>query len=296
MNQLDPKPSTVASSSSESSSAERFPVIRKVQEYSFTLLEVIIATGLLVSVVLQVAGGQGSLLEITDYSKKATEATWLAKRIMSEVEANYINFELKDMDFAEKDVPFDDYKDAESDYKYTLTIEEWKLPLIDFLTGGGGKSEEEKEADKDSGSPESSIAGIPGLDGIVSQIFGDHMMKTAYVEVSWPDGARRNSVGLVYLLTNQKKLDEYLLAKTNTWDQIRKKMDPNAPKDAPPPSGVPGGTAPGTPGTPGNPANPGAPGTPGNPANPGAPGAPPGGTNPLNPGTNNDPNGSSNPG
>ncbi|MES2745113.1 MAG: hypothetical protein V4655_06790 [Bdellovibrionota bacterium] len=213
--------------------AEKFPVKRKAAEYSFTLLEVIIATGLLVAVVLQVAGGQGSLLEITDYSKKATEATWLAKRVMSRVEANYMNYALKDLEGTPiKEMAFDDLKDNnDNDFKYSLTIEEWKLPLIDFLTGGGGKSEEEKEEDKDNGKAESSISGIPGLETMVNQIFDGHMMKTAHVEVSWPEGARRNSVSLIYLLTNQKKLDDYLLTKVNTWDQIRKKMDPNAPKD-----------------------------------------------------------------
>ncbi|RZA15278.1 MAG: hypothetical protein EOP10_26665 [Proteobacteria bacterium] len=217
--------------------AEKYPVKRKSAEYSFTLLEVIIATGLLVAVVLQVAGGQGSLLEITDYSKKATEATWLAKRVMSRVEANYMNYPLKDLDETRiKEAAFDDFKDTnDNDFKYSLTIEEWKLPLIDFLTGGGGKSDEEKEEDKDNGKADSAISGIPGLETMVNQIFDGHMMKTAHVEVSWPEGARRNSVSLIYLLTNQKKLDEYLLTKVNTWDQIRKKMDPNAPKENTPP-------------------------------------------------------------
>ncbi len=166
------------------------PVERKKTEYSFTLLEVIIATGLLVAVVLQVAGGQGSLFEITDYSKKATEATWLAKRVMARVEANYQNFELKELELEEKDQQFPELKDnPDSDYRYTLKITEWKLPLVDFLTGGGGKSEEEKEEAKDEGKADSAIAGIPGIDAMVKQIFGDDMMKTAHVEVSWPEGA-----------------------------------------------------------------------------------------------------------
>ena len=223
-------------------------VVRKSQEFSFTLLEVIIAVGLLTAVVMQVAGGQGSLFEITDYSKKATEATWLAKRIMSEVEYNYAQYDLKELETTTsiKEEPFKDINDPDFDYKYSIDIQEWKLPLIDFIAGGGGKSSEEKEKDKDEGRAESSVAGIPGLDGIVTQIFDGHMMKTAHVEVSWAEGALRNSVALTYLLTNQKKLDEYILTKVNTWDAVRKKMDPNAP-----PAGAkpPAGTATGTGGT-----------------------------------------------
>ncbi len=208
--------------------SEKNPVIRKPQELSFTLLEVIIAVGLLTAVVMQVAGGQGSLFEITDYSKRATEATWLAKRLMSEMEYNYIQYDLKDLEQTVKEEAFEDLKekDPDADYKYSITVEEWKLPLIDFLSGGGGKSEQEKNKDKDEGRAESPVAGIPGLDGIINQIFEGHMMKTAHVEVSWPEGARRNSVALTYLLTNQKKLDDYVLTKGAVWDAVRKKMDP----------------------------------------------------------------------
>lgn len=234
--------------------SEIHPVKRKSQEYSFTLLEVIIAVGLLTVVVMNVAGGQGSLFEITDYSKKSTEATWLAKRLMSEIEYQYAQYDLKELEQNIKDQKFEGVVDPDTDYKYAVDIVEWKLPLIDFLTGGGGKSEEEKEEDKDNGKPESAVAGIPGLDGIINQIFDGHMMKTAHVEVSWAEGARRNSVAMTYLLTNQKKLDEYVLTKTKTWDDVRKKMDPNAKGTAANTGGGTGGApVPGTPGTPGTP-------------------------------------------
>src|SRR4051812_17592803 len=91
------------------------PILRKSHELSFTLLEVIIAVGLLTAVVMQVAGGQGSLFEITDYSKKATQATWLAKRVMSEVEYNYAQYELKELDTTVKEEPFKDLKDPDLD-------------------------------------------------------------------------------------------------------------------------------------------------------------------------------------
>ena len=238
------------------------PVIRKPQELSFTILEVIIAVGLLTAVVMQVAGGQGSLFEITDYSKKATEATWLAKRLMSEVEYNYVQYDLKDVEQTIKEADFEGMKekDPDTDFKYSIDIVEWKLPLIDFLSGGGARSEEEKEKDKDEGKADSAVAGIPGLDGIINQIFEGHMLKTAHVEVSWPEGARRNSVALTYLLTNQKKLDDYVLTKVAVWDGVRKKMDPSGGGGKAPiapgtgGTGAPGTGAPGTaaPGTPGN--------------------------------------------
>ncbi|MBC7660654.1 MAG: hypothetical protein H7249_13245 [Chitinophagaceae bacterium] len=254
-------------------------VVRKPHEFSFTLLEVIIAVGLLTAVVMQVAGGQGSLFEITDYSKKATEATWLAKRIMSEVEYNYSQYALKDLETSTsiKDEKFKDVTDPDFDYRYSIDIQEWKLPLIDFITGGGGKSKEEKAHDKDEGKADSAAAGIPGLDAMVKQIFDGHMMKVAHVEVSWAEGARRDSVALTYLMTNQKKLDDYILAKVAVWDKVRTKMNPNA---------VAGGK-PGTPGAPGT-AVPGAAGTPTTPGtNTAIPGTPngTGGRSPTTPET-----------
>ncbi|MDQ3235724.1 MAG: hypothetical protein M3Q07_28270, partial [Pseudobdellovibrionaceae bacterium] len=59
---------------------------------------------------------------------------------------------------------------------------------------------------------------------ILDQIFKGHIMKVAYVEVSWPDGARRDSVSLTYLLTNTKALDEYLGPKKKQFDEIVAKM------------------------------------------------------------------------
>ena len=38
--------------------------------------------------------------------------------------------------------------------------------------------------------------------------FGDHLLKTAHVEVFWGEGAVKESTSLTMLLTNQKKIDE----------------------------------------------------------------------------------------
>ena len=207
------------------------PVKRRPHEYSFTLLEVIVAVGLLTSVVLQVSGGQGNLFEVIDYSKRSTEATWLARRLMAEVEYNYNQYDLQDLETSEITMRDEVFKvvDPEADYRYTIDIKEWKLPLLDFLTGGGPKADEDQE-DKSlqDQQKEEQMAGIPGLDTMVNQIFDGHMLKTAQVTVSWPEGAQRNSVSLIYLLTNQKKLDDYILTKVSTWDKIRAQMDPNA--------------------------------------------------------------------
>ena len=72
--------------------------------------------------------------------RKLTQATWLAKSLMSQIEykANFyplseMNLELKEQEFKDDLCP----KDSESgcDFKYNLTIKDWKLPLIDIIMG-----------------------------------------------------------------------------------------------------------------------------------------------------------------
>jgi hypothetical protein len=110
-----------------------------------------------------------------------------------------------------------------------VDIKEWKFPLFDFLLNGGLKNEEDED-DPTKQEQDPLAAGIPGIETILDQIFQGHIMKVAYVEVSWPDGARRDHVSLTYLLTNNKALDEYLLTKKNIFDGVIKKMaGANAP-------------------------------------------------------------------
>ena len=85
------------------------------------------------------------------------------------------------------------------DYKYSLLIEDWPLPFIELISGIGG---EEEDGEKN-----------PMLEMIkakVKDVIGDVLLKVAQVEVSWPEGSRKNSVELTYLLTAQRKADEFI--------------------------------------------------------------------------------------
>jgi hypothetical protein len=201
-------------------------VNKNPRELSFTIFETIVAVGLLMAFALEMAGGQGNIVNKVDYARRANDAIWLAKRIMSQVEYNYQTMDLKDLETTStlKDQKFEGIdNEAEFDYLYSVDIKEWKFPLFDFLLNGGLKDE---EAEDDPTKPEKDPAaeGIPGMDAILDQIFKGHIMKVAYVEVSWPDGARRDHVSLTYLLTNNKALDEYLLTKKGVFDGVIKKM------------------------------------------------------------------------
>jgi hypothetical protein len=206
-------------------------VKKNPRELSFTIFETIVAVGLLMAFALEMAGGQGNIVNKVDYARRSNDAIWLAKRIMAQVEYNYQTMDLKELETttSQKDIEFEGIRDeTDFDYRYSVDIQEWKFPLFDFLMNGGLKSKEE-ENDPTREEQDPAAAGIPGLDSILDQIFQGHIMKVAHVQVSWPEGARRESVSLTYLLTNNKALDEFLFTKKGVFDGVIKKMQGGAP-------------------------------------------------------------------
>ena len=188
-------------------------------ERSFTLIETLVALTMMTTVILNVVGAQGSAIYNADYGRRITEAMWLAKGVMSKVEYRWHNQPLKELESSGnlKQQPFKEQEwnqPADSDYTYNLRIEEWKFPLFELLESGGPSDEEEGDSDGEG-------AGFPIKD-LAKQFLGDHILKVAFVEVFWPEGARQNSVTLTYLLTNQRKMDEALLSQKAAYDSMMK--------------------------------------------------------------------------
>jgi hypothetical protein len=201
-------------------------VNKNPRELSFTIFETIVAVGLLMAFALEMAGGQGNIVNKVDYARRSNDAIWLAKRIMAQVEYNYQTMDLKELETttSQKDQKFERVDQIQDfDYAYSVEVKEWKFPLFDFLMNGG-KKDKEDENDPTKEEKDPAAAGIPGMEAILDQIFKGHIMKVAYVEVSWPDGARRDKVSLTYLLTNTKALDEYLVSKKSIFDGVIQKM------------------------------------------------------------------------
>jgi len=220
-------------------------VNKNPRELSFTILETIVAVGLLMAFTLEMAGGQGNVVNKVEYARRSNDAIWLAKRIMSQVEYNYQTMELKELETTTsvKDEKFQKI-DGETDFDYTYSVEikEWKFPIFDFLLNGGVPPSDEEEDNESTPEAKPEDGGIPGLDAILKQIFKGHILKIAHVEVSWPDGARRDSVSLTYLLANNKALDEYLATKKGVFDGVLKKMagtPPGGVSQQDPPGSVP---------------------------------------------------------
>ena len=158
---------------------------------SFTLIETMVALGLLATLILQVATVQGRAFYFSDYGQNLTQATWLAKRIMAQVEYYWYDKEFEDLDSVRIDAkPFED----QAKFSYNMKINEWALPLTNVLGANDPNSE-----------PNPMIEIVKQQ---VDQIFGGHIMKLAHVEVFWGEGAVRESTTLTLLLTNQRKIGE----------------------------------------------------------------------------------------
>lgn len=215
-------------------------------EASFTIIETLAALAILLPVVIETVSTQGSIINNHTYMRRVTEATWLAKRLMSQVEYNYSVHPFKEMDIETSDGKFD-IKDPSGDFDYTykISIQEWKLPLFELLMQGGPKSSEDGDDQSDSSGDGGPFGGFPGVDQVIKSIFEDHVLKIANVEVFWPEGAIKDSVSLTLLLTNQKSLDTFLLSKkkvmkellTDISKQIKGKNKSDDPQSKPPPPG-----------------------------------------------------------
>ncbi len=196
-------------------------------ERSFTLLETIIALAILTGTILQLVGSQGKIAYFNEYARRLNESSWLAKRVMSQVEYNWTHYPFKELETSLKDQKFEGLND--SDYTYNLEIKEWKFPLLDFVTGGG--SEKDKDGDKVKQTSAQEAEGDM-VRQMLDQVLGDEILKIAHVEVFWPEGAKRNSVTLTYLLTNQRKVDEELMKLEPVYQEVekvqQKENNPNA--------------------------------------------------------------------
>ncbi len=209
----------------------------KLGERSFTLIETVIALGLLVVVIMQVAFVQTNAVGLSSYTRRVTQATWLAKAIMTKIEYGFKFYEPKEMrsdpTFKEKDIDPElcPKEMMDCDYKYTVEIEDFPLPFIDIALGNmGAAGGEEGDASKQ---------GAGGFADMIKQqikevMGGDEILKIAKVELSWPEGSKRNSMHLAYLLTAQQKLDPFI-----------EMLDP--PKDDAGAEGVPQPAVPGEP-------------------------------------------------
>ena len=198
-------------------------------EASFTMIETVIALGLMVTVILQVSSVMGHSISFTDYERKRTQAGWLAKSVFAKLEKSREQYDLKEFEMSVKEQGFDETlcpKDPkfECDFKYNLEIKEWPLPIVELIAkqiGGGGE-----------GGEESPILGL--IREKVKEILGDEILKVAHLEVYWPEGSHTGSLELAYLLPSQKPMNQFIstLPKPKPPKPPKKTKNPKDPKNS----------------------------------------------------------------
>jgi type II secretory pathway pseudopilin PulG len=192
-------------------------------ERSFTLLETIMAMALMTTAILSVVGGQGKSVYLSQYNRMSTDAIWLAKRVMAQVEYNASHYGFKELDdnLPIKDGTFEGEPD-DFPYRYDLEIEDFKFPITELLFGSGDKKEDEEGGGGASGIDE-------GLQTLIKEqmklVFDDQIMKIAHVTVYWGEGARRDFVDLTLLLPNQIALNDAILKLQPTWSSLQSKVE-----------------------------------------------------------------------
>ena len=179
----------------------------QVGQRSFTLIETVIAIGLLVTFILEIANAEGKAMYFSEYQTSVTKATWLAKSVMAKVEYEYLGRDLKDMTWSSPtEQSFKDISKDSEGYTYKLTIDEWKLPIMNLLfAGGAGGGDEEKGGDAAGGAGDL-------IKKQVEAVLGDSILKMAHVEVFWAEGAVKNSTSLTLLLPNVRAVDKQIMA------------------------------------------------------------------------------------
>jgi hypothetical protein len=173
---------------------------KKSQEKSFTLIETLIALGLMVTMVLQIASVMGTSISLSSYDAKMVRAMWLAKSLASQIEHDWLYYELKEFRSEMKGEKFDDFlcaKEEPCPFKYNLSFKKWDIPIFDIIMGGVGKSSSQED------NPLAAMV----KEQVEKQLDGE-LVRVANIEVTWAEGSRENMVELPYLITNQKTLDE----------------------------------------------------------------------------------------
>ena len=181
-------------------------MIRKRGEKSFSLFETIVALSLIVTVVLQMSSVQGNSISLSLYSRQMNKALWLAQSILAKLEYSSKFYPLKEMKLKIKEERFSSFlcsKDEQCPFKYNITTKKWDLPLIELILGG--KSPLSSGGEESQPDPMAEM-----IKSQVKQYFDGELLNVALVEVYWSEGARKNSIEMPYLLTNQLTLDNII--------------------------------------------------------------------------------------
>lgn len=177
--------------------------MREMRQAGFTLLEVVIALGILAVSLVVLVDAQATSVEMTLSAERYSTATMLAKEKLTEVRLMLEREGFGDQEIEEND-NFDDYgeeiegvdfEDAFSDYEWAYTIREIELSLAGDLMGMAGDlagsgywGEAGETADLSAGGGQMSMLGNFMSPDMITEMLSPYIREIV-VRVWWGDNS-----------------------------------------------------------------------------------------------------------
>lgn len=177
----------------------------------FTLLEVVIALGILFSALVVLIRSTAADVQATGRAKLLTVATGLARTKMLDLEEELLHKGFQEMaetlegDFSEEGFP---------KYSWSAMVEKVSLPSLGDLQNAQGKASESESplagflpSGAGGGDAASAMGMIQPFFGMVSGVLENAIRKVT-LKLTWKVGAREESMTLVCYFTDPKAVDQ----------------------------------------------------------------------------------------
>jgi prepilin-type N-terminal cleavage/methylation domain-containing protein len=150
----------------------------------FTLIESILAIGILAVVAVQVLSVQSSSIQVTNTSRNHMYATWALKSVLAQVRYAKDTVGMKALP-KDVEVPWS----GNSDFKFKIEVKENPIEAARLLKAvmGSGGSEEGSDSEKKDGEQEK------GMAEMFNQILPKDMYNTVKISVNWMEGDSKKS-------------------------------------------------------------------------------------------------------
>ncbi len=185
----------------------------RTKQAGFTLLEVMIAMSILAVSLVSLYITTGRAIRVSHHARAMTQATFLCRQKMAEIQNEFITEGFKDEAGAKEDRG-DFQEPAFKQFRYITIIEKIRLPATDQMQSAATKLIQDKQsaANKNKPSTSSSSSGNGNLGGSMSNFLGpvkdmlEQGIRRVTVRIQWDEpGLPDQQVEVVAFFTDVRK-------------------------------------------------------------------------------------------